>query len=97
MAYKIIVRNRFTKKVTKLLIYLDLEWGKSVVNAFIESLKRIDVLSAHPYIDTGIKNCRSILITKHNRIYYRINEDVVEILNLYDTRMNPVRNPFHKK
>ena len=100
MAYKIIVKRRFTKKVTKLLIYLELEWGQSVANAFIENLyKRIDILSAHPHIgvDTGLKNCRSLLITKHNRIYYRIKDDVIEILNLYDTRINPERNPFYTK
>lgn len=100
MAYKIIVKKRFTNKVIKLLDYLETSWSKEVAKKFLEKLdKRIDHLSNQPY--TGIeiktlKNVRSVLITKYNRLYYRIKDNDIEILNLYDTRINPQKNPYKR-
>ena len=36
MAYKIIVKKRFTNKVTKLLDYLEKAWNKDVTEKFLE-------------------------------------------------------------
>ena len=98
MAYKIIVKKRFTKKVTNLLAYLELNWDSRFVKEFAIKLKfRIDTLSTQPYIGSvskKVKNVRSIFITKHNKLYYRIQNDVIEILNLYDTRINPKKNIY---
>nr|WP_262915230.1 type II toxin-antitoxin system RelE/ParE family toxin [Niabella ginsengisoli] len=83
-----------------MLIYLESEWGKNVAEALIVRLnKRIEQLAQQPYTgaNSGIKNCRSVLITKHNRLYYRISDNTIEILNIYSTRINPVKNPFYKK
>ena len=83
MAYKIIVKKRFTNKVLKLLLYLETEWSNESAKKFLNKLdKRIHNLSLHPF--TGIQvqqyqNLRSVLITKHNRLYYRIKEDTIEL------------------
>ena len=98
MAYKIIVKKRFTAKLIKLLYYLEAEWGKPIANHFVNKLeKRLDNLSKQPF--TGIesehlKNVRSVLITKHNRLYYRIKETTIEVINMYDTRLDPKKNPY---
>lgn len=100
MAYQIIATKRFANKVSRLLHYLELNWGERVANKFEEQLlKRLIVLSNHPFVgaNSGRKNCRSILLTKHNKLYYRINNNTIEVLNMYDTRMRPSKNPFHKK
>lgn len=100
MAYKIIYKKRFQTKLFKLLDYLRQEWGDNVANSFINRLqKRLNTLSQQPYIGASsivIKSVRSILITKHNRLYYRIEEDTIEVLNIYDTRSNPKKNPYKK-
>lgn len=100
MAYKIIYKKRFQTKLFKLLDYLRQEWGDNVANSFINRLqKRLNTLSQQPYIGASsivIKSVRSILITKHNRLYYRIKEDTIEVLNIYDTRSNPKKNPYKK-
>jgi len=60
----------------------------------------LDNLSKHPFIGAEseyFKDIRSILITKHNRLYYRIKEDTIEVINMYDTRANPNKNPYKKK
>jgi plasmid stabilization system protein ParE len=76
MAYKIIYKKRFQNKLFKLLDYLQQEWGDNVANNFISRLQqRLHTLSRQPYIGASsivIKSVRSILITKHNRLFYRI-------------------------
>jgi plasmid stabilization system protein ParE len=100
MAYKIIYKKRFQTKLFKLLDYLKKEWGDNVSDNFIYRLQsRLRTLSQQPYIgasSTVIKSVRSILITKQNRLYYRIKDDIIEVLNMYDTRINPKKNPYKK-
>ncbi|MBV9960911.1 MAG: type II toxin-antitoxin system RelE/ParE family toxin [Parafilimonas sp.] len=100
MAYKIIYKKRFQTKLFKLLDYLKTVWGDNVADNFVNRLQgRLRTLSKQPYIgasSTVIKSVRSILITKHNRLYYRIKDDTIEVLNMYDTRSNPKKNPYKK-
>lgn len=99
MAYKTIVKKRFTNKLIKLLYYLEAEWGKPVAYRFANK-KRLDNLSKQPLIGVEseyFKNVRSILITKHNRLFYRIKGTTIEVINLFDTRMHPKKNPYLKK
>ena len=98
MAYNIVVTTRFRKKLIKLLIYLEREWGKKVADNFLKKIdRRIQTLSEQPYIGQSANQdelSRSILVTKHNRLYYRIKFNEIEILNLFDTRQNPSKNPL---
>ena len=83
----------------KLVIdYLLLEWPLPVAEKFVETIeKRIEVLSNFPNI--GIPSLkdpsiRSIILTKHNKLYYRVYSDKIEILNIFDTRQDPEKNIF---
>lgn len=70
-----------------------MNWYDSVADNFIKKLyETIELLSEKP--NSGLKlkegnNIRTILITKHNRLYYRIEKDKLIIINLIDTRRNP--------
>lgn len=98
MAYKIIYKKRFQKKLFKLLDYLKSAWGEKVADELIARLQnRLQTLSKQPYIGVPssiIKTVRSILITKHNRLYYRIKDNTIEVLNMYDTRRDPEKNIY---
>ena len=99
MAQKIIYKKRFVNKLDKLLIYLEKNWGEKVAHQFIDKLiSKISVLKKQPEIGalTVYKNIRSLLITKHNKIFYRLDENSIEIINMIDTRRNPSKNPFTK-
>lgn len=99
MANKIIYKKRFLNKLDKLLDYLEKEWNNKVVNEFLDVLEEsMHTIKLHPTVgnQTTIKNTRSILITRHNRIYYRIEKGQITILNMIDTRKNPKKNPFNK-
>ncbi len=98
MAYKIIYRKRYFNRLFKLLNYLEKEWNINVAETFIKQLQfKLENLEKQPFVglpSSILKNVRSISITKHNRIYYRIKNQKIEILNMYDTRINPKRNRY---
>lgn len=98
MAYEIVYKKRFVNKLFKLLDYLKKEWGEGVSNNFISKFeKRIKTLSEYPTIgipSSNIKSVRSILLTKHNRLFYRIKDKKIEVINMYDTRSNPTKKPY---
>lgn len=98
MAYEVIYKIRFRKKVVKLLEYLEMEWGQKVASNFLFKLEgRIERLSKQPQtgiISRKIPTVRSVLITYQNRLFYRIRRNKIEIINMYDTRMDPKRNPY---
>lgn len=98
MAYQVIVKKRFTNKVQKVLAYLEKEWSQKVASEFLQKIdRRILLLTEQPFLgapSARINEIRGLLITRHNRMYYKIKGNKVIILNMYDTRMNPKSNPY---
>ncbi len=99
MAYKIIHSKIFLKQVIELNTYLETSWNLIVASAFHEKLiKVIVIVSKQPGIGSPSKkreNIFKILVTKHNRLYYRINDNnSITLLTLFDTRQNPTRNKY---
>ena len=99
MAYKIDYTKRYLNKVKKLTAYLEREWGYAVAAQFTNDVaEKLERLSKHPFIGNlqGRKTIRSIIISKHNRLYYRIEGEKITILNLMDMRIDPANNPYNK-
>ena len=98
MAYQIIVKKRFTNNVQKVLVYLEKEWSHKVAAEFLMKIdRRIELLTKQPFVgapSSKINDIRGLLITRHNRMYYKIKNDKVIILAMYDTRINPEKNPY---
>ena len=98
MAYQIIVKKRFIDKVQKVLTYPEKEWSHKVATEFLLKIdRRIELLTKQPHVgapSSKVKNIRGLLITRHNSMYYKIKNDKVIIMNMYDTRMNPKKNPY---
>lgn len=99
MENQIIYKKRFLNKLDKLLTFVEKEWNITVGNEFLDKLEeKIQIIKSHPTIGgiTSIKNTRSILITNHNKVYYRIEKNKIVVLNMIDTRKDPKKNPFNK-
>ncbi len=81
MAYQIVVKRRFTNKVKKVLEYLEKEWSFKEASGFLVKIdRRINLLKKQPHIgypSTKIKEVRGLLITRHNRMYYKIKDNRV--------------------
>ncbi|MBS1579718.1 MAG: type II toxin-antitoxin system RelE/ParE family toxin [Bacteroidetes bacterium] len=89
MAYEIIEKKKFANKLIKLLIYLETEWSYDIAKKFMQNiLHHFKLLEQHPNLGkpTSKNNARSILISKHNRIIYKISNNKIIILDLIDTR-----------
>ena len=96
MAYEIIRKKRFLNKLTHVLAFLEKEWGRNVAIAFLYNIdSKVNALKRNPSVGalSGIRNTRSLHVTGHNRIFYKVVKNKVIILNLYDTRKRTYRAP----
>ena len=98
MAYEIILKKRFSNKLVKVLSYLEQEWSHRAAVNFLKIVDyRIKQLSGQPFTGASsekIKDVRGVLITRHNKLYYKVKNGKVIVLNMYDTRMNPKRKKY---
>ncbi|MFP5040917.1 type II toxin-antitoxin system RelE/ParE family toxin [Parasediminibacterium sp. JCM 36343] len=98
MAYEVIYKKQFLKSFEAVFQYLEKEWGEVVAANFLKTIySKIDILKLQPYLGVAspkIVNVRGILITKHNRLYYKVSKNRLVLLNMYDSRINPSKNPY---
>jgi len=91
--YVVVISERAEVNIEKIIAYLLAEWSEAVADNFIAEFEKIiDSLSINPFvfqIYSKKKRIRKCLITKHNAMYYRIMDNVVEIITIHDTRRNP--------
>ena len=62
-----------------------------------EFYRQLDLIDSQPYIGIShVENpkIRKRLIAKTHYLYYLIDDDVIRLLNIIDTRSGPDRNPF---
>jgi plasmid stabilization system protein ParE len=98
MAYKVSWTPNAIEDYKHVIEYLLAEWSSSVAVHF-ENItnKRLITLSHQPYLGIASQKSpgiRSILLTKHNRLYYRITGNSIEVLNIFDRRQDPGKNRF---
>ena len=78
--------------------YLLVEWNEDIALRFIELLEhKMQIIAKHPFTGLCSKNnpdIRSVSITKHNRLYYKITKDWLEIVNIFDTRQHPDKDKY---
>jgi plasmid stabilization system protein ParE len=100
MAYKIEWTDDALEDMRKVLEYLVNHWSYKTADEFEEiTLSRLDTLADSPLIgitSSANKAVRSILLTKHNKLYYQISENLIIVLNIFDTRQNPSKNKFEQ-
>jgi plasmid stabilization system protein ParE len=100
MAYEVIYKKRFNNKLIKLLQYLKDEWSEKTASGFLKKIdERIETLKQQPFIGKPSERkpeVRTILITKHNRLYYKFSHNKIIVLNMYDTRRNPEKNHYSR-
>jgi len=72
--------------------------GQKTATEFLSKLDtRIHTLKEQLFIgkpSAKKPEIRTILITRHNRLYYKVSNKAIIILNMYDTRRNPQKNPY---
>jgi plasmid stabilization system protein ParE len=93
MALSIRWTARADIKLDQLIIYLESEWGESVVKAFmrklydfLEILAEFLEIGSMQYPEKGI---RGFALTKQVTIFYKIDSKHIILLDIFDNRSNP--------
>jgi len=98
MAFEVVYKKPFYKKLEALLNYLQKEWNEDIAQKFLIKLdNRISTLTEQPYIGSPsrkVVGVRGILITKHNKIFYKVSKNRVTIIDMLDTRIDPQKNRY---
>lgn len=80
------------------LLYLEEAGSVEIADAFVVlTEQKLAVLLQQPQL--GLKSekepeVRSILLTKHNRLYYKLSGSKLIVLNIFDTRRDQASNLF---
>jgi len=68
--------------------YLEAEWSFQVLANFIEKVdETIQLLTKNnvEFISINYKNVNKVVITKHIKLYYKINSNKLELLRFWNT------------
>lgn len=97
-SYKIVWTKNAVSDYNRIINYLLENWSDKIITDFNKNVQaKLKTLSRNKHMgvpSSKIKGVRSILLTKHNRLYYRVRKNLIELLNIIDTRQNPVKNPY---
>ncbi len=82
----------------QILDYLNKKWSNSVAVRFLNRIDEMTELILNdpklfPVIEDLLKIRRCVL-TKHNSLYYIVDEDGISILRVFDTRQDPNKLRF---
>jgi len=73
--------------------YLKEIWSHKIAEQFYENtLATIELISNFPGIGNSINekgDIHTFVLSKHNKIFYRVTEDNIIVLTLFDNRQNP--------
>jgi plasmid stabilization system protein ParE len=90
MEKKAVVTKRFQKNIFNTYNWLLETFSAAVAFNFLDKLQqRIELIIQNPEIgkpSQKAKNIRSLILHPHNKIYYRITVNTIELLCLFDMR-----------
>ncbi len=93
MSRKIVLSKRASRKLEKLLEYLETEWSTRVRNNFIKKLDRsLQIIKEKPESSTksdrvsGLYKC---VVTKQTTVYYKFDSKKLYVVAIFDTRQDP--------
>jgi plasmid stabilization system protein ParE len=98
MARRVVWTKRATTNFKRIIIYLEDNWGSKVTRDFVKkSFRVIELIQDYPQLgslEDREKGIYGFLITTHNRLFYRLSEDQLIILNFFDTRQGTLKTRF---
>ncbi|PCI97893.1 MAG: hypothetical protein COB15_06860 [Flavobacteriales bacterium] len=93
MSKQIIWSPAAEKDAEQILDFINTKWNKRVTAKFLNKLDdNIRLISETPKLfpviedNLGVRKC---VVTKQNSLFYRISNETIEIIRLFDTRQNP--------
>ncbi|WP_298248412.1 type II toxin-antitoxin system RelE/ParE family toxin [uncultured Christiangramia sp.] len=91
--YKILWTDHALSELENTIEYLEENWTERELKNFSQELDHtIELISKNPelfQVSKKKKNVRKAVVAKFNNLYYRQNNDSIEILSLFSNRQNP--------
>ena len=91
--YKILWTDFALNELEKTIEYLEENWTeRELRNLAIEIEETLNLLSHNPNLfqKSDIKKeIRRVVVAKHNTLYYRINNNTIEIISFFSNRQSP--------
>jgi plasmid stabilization system protein ParE len=99
MSFEIKWSEKAENQLYDIFNYLEKEWSLKVALNFTEEVDFIlDLLKESPFIgqeyETENSNVRFLLISKHNTLFYLIENNSINLLNIFDNRQDPIKPKF---
>lgn len=92
MKHEVFLSALAERKLDFLLDFLTQEWGQTSKSNYLKKFKRaIYQISKHPRIcqeSAEMKGVYKCLVTKQSSFYYRIQNDEIEIITVFDNRQD---------
>lgn len=90
---QVILSKKASEKLELLLNYLEKEWSLKVKKSFIRKLdKSLKIVQKYPEScreSNSIKGLHMLVITKQTSVFYRFDAQTIQVVTIFDTRMNP--------
>jgi len=98
MAREVKWTKRGKRSLDRIVRFLEEEWNEEVTTDFVVKVfHTLESLSEYPALGTvevPEKGIRGIAITKHNRLFYRVTQNLIIVLNVYDNRSGQKRKKY---
>jgi plasmid stabilization system protein ParE len=93
MSFTIIFSEKAKSNIEKIADYLDEEWSENVKLKFLTDIsKAVKQLPIMPFMfpsSDKMEDLRRCVVNRHIVLYYRINQEIIEVINIKGTRQSP--------
>jgi plasmid stabilization system protein ParE len=93
--YKILWTAFALKELEKTIEYLEENWTEKELRTLAESIEeKLVLISQNPNLfqaSDNKKNIRRVVIQTYNTLYYRFENEQIEIISFFSNRQNPKR------
>jgi len=89
---KVVWSSEAVENLEKIIAYLEEKWSEKEIKKFIKKLeKQISVIKKQPlsFPKSQLIEARKSVLSKQTIIYYKVFEDVIYIVTIFDNRQNP--------
>ena len=93
--HKILWTDNALKELQDTIEYLQEHWSDKELRNLANNLeKTLNLISNNPNLFQSSeykKDIRRAVVMKFNTLYYKVNEDTVEIISFFSNRQNPIK------
>ncbi|HNQ68186.1 MAG TPA: type II toxin-antitoxin system RelE/ParE family toxin [Bacteroidales bacterium] len=89
---KVIWSAEAVENLEKIIAYLEANWTEKEIRKFVKKLeKQITVIKKQPlsFPKSQLIEARKSVLSKHTTIFYKVCEDAIFIVTIFDNRQNP--------